>query len=163
MSGQILVPLGKRNRIEEIIPCLDVLARPGMQVVFLTPYREKVSWMEVQLTAMQTGTKAITTTTALAANASREAHLRSVEEKISPARVGLQKKGITAVVDCYSGSLRNAIRSLRGPENEMIVVLSEHTIMGKFIAQATKLFGSFRTGGATPVLFIRPRRQLLIL
>ena len=74
MSGKIFVPLGKRDRIEEIIPYLDVLARPGMQVVFLTPYREKVSWMEVQLTAMQTGTKAITTTAALAANASREAH-----------------------------------------------------------------------------------------
>jgi hypothetical protein len=159
MSGKIFVPLGKRDRIEEIIPYLDVLARPGMQVVFLTPYREKVSWMEVQLTAMQTGTKAITTTAALAANASREAHLRSVEEKIRPARRGLQKKGITAVVDCYSGSLRNAIRSLRGPENEIIVLLSERTIMGKFIAQATKLFGSFRTGGAAPILFLRPRRQ----
>ena len=120
MPGQIFVPLGKRDRIEEIIPYLDVLARPPMQVVVLTPYREKVSWMKVQLTAMQTGTKAITTITALTANASREAHLRSVEERILQGRQALQKKGMTVVIHCYSGSLRNAITNLRDADHEMI-------------------------------------------
>jgi hypothetical protein len=159
MSGQIFVPVKKHGRIEEILPYLDLLARPGMQVVFITTYREKVSWMEIQLTAMQTGTRTITAVTALAANASRKAHLQSVEEKVRSAREAFEKKGVTVVVDCYSGSLRNTIASLRGPDNEMIVLLGDHSIIGKFIAQARKLFGSFRTGAAAPILFLRPRRQ----
>ena len=119
MSGQIFVPLRKRDRIEEIIPYLGLLARPAMQVVFLTPYREKVSWIEVQLTAMQTGIKTIAAITTLAANTSREAHLRSVEEKVRPVREVLQKKGTTVVVQCYSGSLRNAVASLRDTDSEI--------------------------------------------
>jgi hypothetical protein len=159
MPGQIFVPLGKRDRIEEIIPYLDVLARPSMQVVVLTPYREKVSWMKVQLTAMQTGTKAITTITALTANASRQAHLRSVEERIHRGRQELQKKGMTVVIHCYSGPLRNAIANLRDADNKMIVLLSEHTIIDKFVARARNFFGQFGTDDAAPILFFRPRRQ----
>lgn len=159
MPGQIFVPLGKRDRIEEIIPYLEVLARPSMQVVVLTPYREKVSWMKVQLTAMQTGTKAITTITALTANTSRQAHLRSVEERIHRGRQELQKKGMTVVIHCYSGPLRNAIANLRDADNKMIVLLSEHTIIDKLVARARNFFGQFGTDDAAPILFFRPRRQ----
>ena len=115
--------------------------------------------MEVQLTAMQTGIKTIAAISTLAANTSREEHLRWVEEKVRPAREALQKKEMTVVVHCYSGSLRNAIASSRDPDDEIIVLLSEHTIIGKFIAQGRKLFGSIRTGDAAPILFLRLRRQ----
>jgi hypothetical protein len=160
MSGQILVPLKKHDRIEEILFYLDVLARPEMKVVFLTPYRGKVSWMEVELTAMQTGIKSITAITKLAVNASLEEQLRWVEERIRPAREALQMKGTTVIVQCYTGSLRNTIASLRDPDRELIVLLSEHyQIIRKLIAQFRKLFGRFSTSDTTPILFLRPRRQ----
>src|SRR5262245_34040150 len=129
MSGQILVPLKKHDRIEEILLYLDVLARPEMKVVFLTPYREKVSWMEVQLTAMQTGPRAITAITARTANASREAHLRCVEERIRPAREALQQKGTTVTIQCYTGSLRKGITSLSHTGTDTIVLLSKREII----------------------------------
>jgi hypothetical protein len=115
--------------------------------------------MKVQLTAMQTGTKAITTITALTANASRETHLRSVEERIHRGRQELQKKGMTVVIHCYSGPLRNAITNLRAADDKMIVLLSEPTIIDKFVARVRNFFGQLGTDGAAPILFCRPRRQ----
>jgi hypothetical protein len=160
MSAQIFVPLKKHDRIEEISRYLDMLARPEIQVVFLTAYREKVSWFEIQLNAMQTGTKAITTTTTLAANASREIHLHWVEQRIRPARDALQKKGTSVVVQCYTGSLRNALASLHDADHEVVVLLSERgKLIRNFFGQIGKIFRRFRTGDLTPILFLRPRRQ----
>ena len=160
MSGQIFVPLRKRDRVEEIMPFLTLLARPEMRVVFLVPYREKVSWMEVQLTAMQTGPRAITAITALTANASREAHLRWVEERIRPAREALQQKGTTIILQCYAGSLRKDMRSLSNSGTDTIVLLSKGEIIRNFIAHIKNFWGFFRTDHTTPILLLRPRRKV---
>ena len=48
MPVQIFIPLKKQDVVDEIIPYLNVLARPGSQVVFLAAYKEEVSWMEVK-------------------------------------------------------------------------------------------------------------------
>jgi len=160
MSGQILVPLKKHDRIEEILLYLDVLARPGMKVVFLMPYQENVSWMEVQLTALQTRTGAITTITAFTAKASRETYMRWVEERIRPARRTLEGKGTTVAVQCYSGSWQNAMATLRDTDQEMVVLLGERwNIIRKLTERIGKLCGRFRTDNATPILFLRSRRQ----
>ena len=41
MNKKILVPLGRYDRSEEMIPYIENVARPGMKVVFLMRYR----WM----------------------------------------------------------------------------------------------------------------------
>jgi hypothetical protein len=38
MAAQILVPLKEDDRVEEIIPYIQQVTQPGMEVVFLTPY-----------------------------------------------------------------------------------------------------------------------------
>jgi len=38
MNKKILVPLGRHDRSEEIIPYIENVARPGMKVVFLVRY-----------------------------------------------------------------------------------------------------------------------------
>ena len=39
MAEQILVPLKRNDRVEEIIPYVESITQPGMQVVFLAPYQ----------------------------------------------------------------------------------------------------------------------------
>jgi len=160
MSGQIFVPLRKRDRVEAIMPYLAFLARPGMRVVFLTRYREKVSWMEVQLTAMQTGPRVITAITALTANASREAHLRWVEERIRPARQALQQKGTTVTIRCYTGSLRKGMTSLSDAGTDTIVLLSNRGIILSFIVHVKSLLGPFRASHTAPIMLLRPRHKV---
>ena len=92
MPVQIFVPLKKHDSIEEIISYVDVLLEPGMTLVFLVKYRLEVSWMQIQLTAMQAGLKPVTAIEALAANVSRERQLRWVEGKIRPANAACKQK-----------------------------------------------------------------------
>jgi hypothetical protein len=159
MPDQILVPLNKRDRIEEISRCLDLLAQPGMTVTFLVLYREKVSWMGVQLTAINTGIRTAGNLMQLVANASRQEQLCWLEEKVVVAREALQRKGIRARVHCYNGSFESAIASLREPDTETIVLLSEHyRVVRNCMAWAKTFTSRFKTE-QTPVLFLRPYRQ----
>ena len=38
MNKKILVPLGQNDRTDEMIPYVEKMARPGMNVVFLVRY-----------------------------------------------------------------------------------------------------------------------------
>src|SRR5215475_8304661 len=38
MAAQILVALERDDRVEEIIPYIEQITQPGIEVVFLTPY-----------------------------------------------------------------------------------------------------------------------------
>lgn len=140
MIGQILVPLKKDHVVEEIAPYLDVFARPGMHLVFLVAYNQEVSWMDVQLTAIQTGIMPPAAAKAFQAAASCERQLRWVEQKIRLARETLIQKGLTVAVECYSGSLRNALASLHDSETETVVVYARpYKLVSRFIQRATKI------------------------
>jgi len=160
MSGQIFVPFKKRDRIEEMIPFLQALARPEMEIIFLTPYREQTSWMEVELTAIQTGLKTTTAITTFLARDSREKYFAALEEKIAEARETLGKKGLTISLYSYSGSLRNAIPSLRNSEDDMIVLMNERfRTIRKLTGRLAKFFPGFRSSQEAPIIFLRPRRE----
>lgn len=159
MLGQILVPLKKRDRIEEISRCLDLLAQPGVTVTFLVPYHEKVSWMDVQLTAINTGIRTGGNLKQLVANASRQEQLCWLEEKLAVVREALQRKGLRVRVHCYNGSFESAIASLREPDTETIVLLREHhRVVRNCMAWGKTFMARFKTN-RTPVLFLRPYRQ----
>lgn len=159
MLGQILVPLKKRDRIKEISRCLDLVAQPGMTVTFLVLYREKVSWMGVQLTAINTGIRTAGNLMQLVASASRQEQLGWLEEKLVVAREALQRKGLRVRVHCYNGSFENAIASLHEPDTQTIVLLSEHyRVARNYIAWAKTFVAGFKTN-QRPVLFLRPYRQ----
>ena len=82
MSTQIVVPVKKRDEVKHLLPYLQVLAKPGSEIVFLWPYREETSWMEVQLAAMQTQINV----KRFAINTSIERQSRSIEEKVRSVR-----------------------------------------------------------------------------
>ena len=42
MAEEILIPTKKPNRIEDIIPCLENIAKPAMSVILLIPYRTEL-------------------------------------------------------------------------------------------------------------------------
>jgi len=159
MRGQILVPLKKRDRIGEIIRCLDLIAQPGMTVTFIVAYHENVSWPNVELTAIHTGLRTAGNLQRLAANSSREAQLRWHEKRIAEARGALRKRGLSVRVHFYNGSFARAVASLREIDTEMIVLLSEHyRIIQNCVAWVRGFLHGFKTG-RTSILFLRLHRQ----
>ena len=159
MATQIFVPISKQGQIEDIIPYLEALARPGMEVVFLTRYRIAVSWMEVQLTAIQTGLKTTAPMSALIRDDSSR-NVRICEEKVRRARNLLRERGWTISHQRYGGGLLDAIASLRNPEDEMVVLMEEKPkAIRELFRRLAKLLGRFHTTDTTPIVFLRPGRQ----
>ena len=158
MPRQIVVPLKKHDQIDKIISYLDLLAVPGTEVVFLTSFPEQLSWMQVQLTTMQTGTLSLGPIKKVTSEVLREQQLRLVAERVRPVRDALQKRGLTVRVNSYTGSLRNAILSLRDPGSELVLLLRDHyTVFGMIFERIQKYVAHLRSHDCTPMLALRPR------
>jgi hypothetical protein len=104
MNKQILVSLEQSDRIEEMIPYIEDVARPGMKVIFLVRYpvdgfiRAKEEY----------GMRAALEARKLVTYYSWEGNLESARKQVAPACEALRSKGIEAVVDVYAGSLKRA-------------------------------------------------------
>ena len=158
MPRQIVVLLKKHDQIDKIISYLDLLAVPETEVVFLTSFPEQMSWMQVQLTTMQTGTLSLGEIKKLTSDVLRERQLRLIAERIQPVRAALQKRGLTVRVDSYTGSLRKAILSLRDPGSELVLLLRDHyTVFGIVFEYIQKYVAHLRSDDCTPMLTLRPR------
>ena len=99
MAKQILVPITKNDRVEELIPYVERVAHPGMKVVFLFRYPVAgFMWRDL-------GTKE------LAENYSLDGNLQRANQRVLPACEVLAQKGVEVAVSVYTGSLRRAVRN----------------------------------------------------
>ena len=159
MPVQIFVPLKKHDSMEEIISYIDVLVRPGMTVVFLVKYRLEVSWMQIQLTAMQAGLKPVTAFEAFAADVSRQRQLTWVEEKIRPAHAALRTKGVSLVIQTYTGSLGTTLASLPESSKSIVVLSGRPKIINHTVSRLKKLVHRSPARDSGSVVFLRPSRE----
>src|SRR5687767_14027491 len=106
MSKKILVPLGRNDRTEEMIPYIEKVARPGMNVVFLVrfPVDGFISAKE------EYGVRAAVQARELVKYYSWENNLENAKRKLSPVCEALRARGVEAIVDVYAGSLKKALR-----------------------------------------------------
>lgn len=106
MREHILVSLDCRDRIHEIIPYLDKIAKPGMRVVFLV--RRSATnwpWMAAHLAAIQTGNWLTLSPT----RAALESAERSVERQLKDVGEALRRKGLQMEIKVYDGSFRKIV------------------------------------------------------
>src|SRR5262245_24768169 len=101
MNKKILVPLGRYDRSEEMIPYIESVARPGMKVVFLVRYlmdgigpRKEEYGMRAALEAKK-----------FVNHYSWEGNLEKAKQQVASACEALQAKGVETAVDVYAGSL----------------------------------------------------------
>jgi hypothetical protein len=107
---KILVFLTRDSRTEEIMPCVETLAKPGMTVVFFVPYpvehRDYLRdhWMTTELTktAMLAGRRIVE-------RYSWNTQRQLAEQKLAHVCAALQKKGVSVEVHLYTGSLRKIV------------------------------------------------------
>ncbi len=142
MTAQILVPLKRNDRVEEILPYVEQVTQPGMKVVFLMPvhdreincWRDQRTFMEVERqTRLAAGLSAGHLWESKASLAherhfhaseySWEDQRRSYQEALFPLCEPLRKKSCAVTVALYMGSLRKALRChLLGNDDSLIVV-----------------------------------------
>jgi hypothetical protein len=154
MNKQILVPMKRNDRAEEMIPYIEKVAWPGMKVVFLMRY---------PLGGIKWPTKEPDTETASEINElldyySWEGNLQRAEQKVSSACAALRTKDVEVTVDVYAGSLKKAVRShtLNGDVHLIMTRAGIGQRIAGFLNGSSSLFDLFKRPTVSTVLLIHP-------
>jgi hypothetical protein len=155
MNKKILVPLAQNDRAEEMIPYVEKVARPGMEVVFLVRYPvDGFIWAKEEF-----GMKAALEAKKLVSYYSWEGNLERAKKEVAPACEALCTKGIEVAVDVYAGSLKKAVRN--HTLNGDVHLIMTRAGIGDWIARlfdgTNSVFKLFKRPSFSPVLLINPR------
>lgn len=159
MTRVILVSFKRHNRVEEFIPYLEEVAQPGMRVIFLIPYpvESSISLRDYWVTT-ESAKQAM-----LAGKKIMEAHCwelqkRLAEQKLSPAREILARKGVEVAVDICTGSLRKVVKDYTAKGDvHLIMMQAENALwIRRLLWRMSPIFGHFKQPGSSPVLLVHP-------
>jgi hypothetical protein len=115
---KILVTMTRHNPINDVMHCLELLARPGMTVMFLFPYPvEGLSYFCDHWVTTESARAAMATGRSLLDRYSREAQTRFAWELVAPAAAALQRKQVQVEIHLDSRSLRKVVRDYGTDEN----------------------------------------------
>jgi hypothetical protein len=154
MNKKILVPLGRYDRSEEMIPYVEKVARRGMQVIFLMHYPvDGFIWAKEEY-----GMRAALKAKEMATYYSWEGSVERAKNQIAPACEALRVKGIEAAVDVYAGSLKKALRShtLNGDVHLIMTRAGIGQRIAGFLSGSNSILGLFKRPPQSPVFLTHP-------
>jgi len=155
MNKKILVLLAQNVRIEEMIPYVDRVARPGMTVVFLVRYPVGgFIWAKEEF-----GMKVVLEAKKLASYYSWQANLKRAKSGIAPAVEALGRKGVEVTVDVYAGSVKRAVRShtINADVHLIMTPAGIAARIARLFDGTDSVFKWFNCPSFSPVLLINPR------
>lgn len=159
MAKQILVPLKRHDRIGEIIPYLEKIAKPEIRVVFLIPYPvETWLWLQDHWVTAESPRKAMLAGRTITARYSWEAQRGLAEEMVFPARQALEKRGMEIAVEVYTGSLRRVVENFTAHGGVHLIVMqvgNGHLIV-RLLHSMMRLLGLFKRSDVPPVILLNP-------
>lgn len=159
MAGQILVPLKRHDRIEEIIPSLVRIAKPGMSVVFLVQYPlELWPYLRDHCVNLESPRKLMLASRNFIDRYSCGRQRKLAEQNILLAREALHKREVGVAVTLYAGNLRRVIEdyAANGDVNFIAVHAGSHNPVVRFMQRTVPLFRLFKGTNFPPVLLLHP-------
>ena len=161
MAGHILVPLKRCDRVEEIIPYLEKVAKPGMRVVFLVPYPIQLgSYYRDHWITTESPTKAMLEGRKIVERYSWELQRGLAEQRISSVREVLAPMGIEVTTDFYTGSLRRVVEDYCASRDVHLIMMkagSDYPIV-RLLSWISTGFGLFKRPRPAPVLLLHPNQ-----
>ena len=155
MNKKILVPLARNDRTEEMIPYIEKVARPGMNVVFLVRYPvDGFIWAKEEY-----GMRAALQARELVNYYSWENNLENAKRKLSRVCEALRTLGVEATVEVYAGSLKKAVRShtINGDVHLLVTRAGLGGRIAALVAGTTSLSKLFKRPRFSPVLLTQVR------
>jgi hypothetical protein len=159
MAAKILVPLKRRDRIEEIIPYIEQVTQPGVSVVFLVHHPVNgFKWLQAYCGIAQCGLEKT-----LAVRRMMESYSLKMRRQLAQRRVfrtceALHSMGVNITVDVYTGSLRRTLRSYASNgDAELLVMrpwLGQRII--SFLHAVDAIGTMFRRPTTSSVLLLHP-------
>jgi hypothetical protein len=109
---KLLVVVTARDPIEKLLPCLEILARPGMSVIFLFQYPvDSRSYFLDHRITVESARHATAMGRKIADRYNWEAQKELAQQIIAPALGALQNQGVQVVTHLRSGSLAKIIKN----------------------------------------------------
>jgi hypothetical protein len=142
VTGQILVPLRRNDRIEDVVPYLEQIARPGCKVTLLIHYSvEGVDWFQSKPT-----TPII-----------KEQKLL-VDKNTFLALEPLRERDVTVALDIYAGPLRKVVKQYTGGGDIdlVMIVAGSKSRIGKLLHNCLLFLNFSCISKSASVLLLRP-------
>jgi nucleotide-binding universal stress UspA family protein len=159
MKDQILVPLKRRDQIEEVMPYIEKIAKPGMNVVFLIR-SSFTNWprMEAHLAAMHTGNAAPLQDCEAILRFEYERQKRLAEESVQRFDQRLGRKGVQTHVKIYGGRRKRILRNSTRNGNVRLVVMpaAGPSPWVRLLQAVGSAFGPIRQAPHCSVLLLHP-------
>jgi hypothetical protein len=109
---KLLVTMTAHDPIERLLPCLEILARPGMTVIFLFQYPvDSWSYFRDHRITVESARHATAMGRKIANRYDWEAQKELAQQIIAPAVGALQNRGVQVVTHLRSGSLAKIIKN----------------------------------------------------
>ena len=149
MAKRIVIPLKRHSQIEEILPYLVKITRPGMKVVFLIHYPVE-SW---SYPTTESPTKAMLAGREILHRSSWDLQRGLAERKIAPARESLCSMQVEVAVHVYTGRLKKLLAAYKDEDETYLIILPLtrnrlwRTVVGKI-----PLLGFLKQPGFSPVM-----------
>jgi len=139
MEDQILVPFNAHNRVSDIISVIEKAAKPGMRIVFLVRYPVNIlEWLRDHWVTTESSRDAALEATKIMDKYSIEGQRALAEKIVAPWRPALEKMGVKATVDVYTGSLSSVVENYRRHDGVSFLIRGRHDFsMTKFLHRPT--------------------------
>jgi hypothetical protein len=165
MKKQILVALKNQDRLDQMVPYIEEIAQPGMEVIFLIRFSangvngswdKSLSLEEVEfagdLQQSKSMNRKISDTYPL------EKQRLLAEQKVFLALEALIRRNVKIDVDVYTGSLSRVVNSYTRKGNVHFIMKRAGGTPGilELLRRTFSIYGWFEQPNMSPVLLLRP-------
>ena len=142
MTGQILVPLRRNDKIEDVLPYLEQIAQPGCKVTLLVHYSvEGQDWFQDKSMLSMVKERGLV-----------------AEKDTFLALEPLRERDVKVALDIYAGPLKKVVKQYTrtGDVDLVMFAAGARSWVGRLF-QNCFLFANFScVGKSSPVLLLRP-------
>jgi hypothetical protein len=163
MAEKILVPLKRHDRVEEVIPYIEKVTRPGASVVFLIHHPvNSLKWLQAYCGIMECGLEKTIAMRRMVESYSMKMRRQLAQHKVFNTCEALHRLGVKVAVEIYTGSLRKTLRSyVLGGDVDLIVMRPGigHRIMN-FLQGVVSIRAMVQRTAFSPVFILNPKGHI---
>jgi hypothetical protein len=142
VTGQILVPLRKRDRIEDALPYLEQITGPGCKVTLLIHYSvQGLDWFQGESMPSVV-----------------EEQKLVAENNTFLALERLRQREVKVALDIYAGPLRKVVKqyTLRGDIDLVMIAVGHRSRIGRLFQNCLFFMNFSCVGKSSSMLLLRP-------
>jgi hypothetical protein len=154
MAGQILVSLSSHDRVEDIIPQIEQMAKPGTKVTFLMRYPVNPwAWLRDHWINSESPGDVMSAGRRVLETYSYDAQRQLAEQMVLSVCNTLPKMGVEVAVDVYTGPFRTVVESYtRKGDVQMVMRTKRGLPMIRLMDKTVAFLGSFKKTSSPRVL-----------